>query len=412
MLSVVMAAALTLIASAPEPPPPPPTPEQGIEHVLRELRPEVVLAPGVARRDFTTTAAADEVEGDVVEVDLGDPAVRTDLLTPGTVADRAPLEAMANRSGTVAAINGDFFDIERTNAPAGPAVQGGRPLKAAVPPERGMGPVVPGAKIDHVFTVGVDRIGRIDQLRLEAAAHGPSSSIPLVALNQYAVPVDGVGIFTSDWGDVDRSQTLCGSIVDRNAPCAVEQAEVVLRNGAVVQVARPIGGPVPPGDLILTGRDLGAAALSSLRIGDRVDVEYALVPASGAAPQFAVGGSPILFDGVPVAGLDDSKREPRSAVGVSADGRRMWMLTVDGRQSDSVGVTLRELASLLREMGVDDALNLDGGGSSTLVHREPDESEVTIVNDPAGSAPRMVPNGIGVFNGDSSPEAVGQEFGT
>ncbi len=148
---------------------------------------------------------------------------------------------------------------------------------------------------------------------------------------------------------------------------------------------------------MLTGREQGAEAVRSLEIGDPVDVEYALVPASGKEPQFAIGGSPIMFAGAPVDGLDDRERAPRSAAGTSEDGHRMWLLTLDGRQSDSVGATLSELVSLLQQLGVQDAVNLDGGGSSTLVHREPGASEVTIVNDPSDPSPRLVPNGIGVY---------------
>jgi Phosphodiester glycosidase len=108
-----------------------------------------------------------------------------------------------------------------------------------------------------------------------------------------------------------------------------------------------------------------------------------------------------MFDGTPVRGLDDRERAPRSAVGTSAEGRHMWLLTLDGRQSDSVGATLHELAKLLRELGVDEAVNLDGGGSSTLVLRDPGATAVTIVNDPSGPSPRFVPNGIGIYTGSS-----------
>jgi exopolysaccharide biosynthesis protein len=77
----------------------------------------------------------------------------------------------------------------------------------------------------------------------------------------------------------------------------------------------------------------------------------------------------------------------------------MHLVTVDGRQSASVGLTLAQLATLLGEMGADDAVNLDGGGSSTLVYREPGAGAVTIVNDPSDPSPRLVPNGIGVWAG-------------
>jgi exopolysaccharide biosynthesis protein len=401
VLAAVVTAVLTLGATIGAPPQPTPPPENGAERALAEVGPRTRLAPGVTHRRLRTTAAAGQVLGDVVEVDLTDPTVHADLLMPGTIAARSPVAEMANRTGATAGINGDFFDIGRTNAPAGPAVMDGRPLKAAVPHGRRMGPAVPGAEIDHVFTVGKDRVARVDRLRLEAEVVGPSGTQPVVALNQYAVPVDGIAIFTPEWGDVDRSRTLCGTDVDRNAPCAADQAEVRVRNGAVVRAGRPAGGRIRDGELALTGREEGAAAVRGLRVGDRVDVEYALVPASGLEPEFAVGGSPILFDGQPVSGLDNRERAPRSAAGASADGLRMWLLTLDGRQSDSVGATLRELAKLLRELGMDDAVNLDGGGSSTLVLRDEGASEVSIVNDPSGPSPRLVPNGIGIYTGSS-----------
>lgn len=63
---------------------------------------------------------------------------------------------------------------------------------------------------------------------------------------------------------------------------------------------------------------------------------------------------------------------PRSAIALDAAGRELWMVAVDGRQANfSEGLTLIELASLLRDLGAHTALNLDGGGSTTLGHRTP-----------------------------------------
>jgi hypothetical protein len=306
---------------------------------------------------------------------------------------------MANDSGAVAGINGDFFDIGRTSAPVGPAVLGGQPLKAAAPQGRRYGPGVPGAVTEDVFTMGIDGVARLDRLRLAAQVSGAAGTLPVVALNQHAVPVDGIGIFTAAWGEADRGRTLCGSNDDREAPCAPDRVEVLVRDGVVAATGPPGGGRVAPSEIVLAGRDRGAVALRALQVGEPVQVDYALVPASGRAPRFAVGGSPILVDGRAPDGLNDRERAPRSAAGTSEDGRRMFLLTLDGRQSDSVGATLAELAALLREMGMDDAVNLDGGGSSTLVFREPGAARVTIVNDPSDSSARLVPNGIGVYSG-------------
>jgi exopolysaccharide biosynthesis protein len=77
-------------------------------------------------------------------------------------------------------------------------------------------------------------------------------------------------------------------------------------------------------------------------------------------------------------------RHPRSAVGVSRDGRTVWLVAVEGRSSASVGMTLVELGALLRRLGAWDALNFDGGGSTAMVV---DGRLVTVPSDAAGERP-------------------------
>lgn len=355
---------------------------------------------GVRHREFSTTAGGRPVVGDIVEVDLTRPRVRAELLDPGVIAARSTVAHMADDVGAVAAINGDFFDIGRTGAPAGPAVMDGRPLKAAVPQGRRAAPPVAGAEPDYVFSVGADGRARIDRLRLDAAIIGDGWVQPVVALNQHAVPVGGIGIFTSVWGDYDRARTLCGSDTDRTAPCAPDRFEALVRDGEVVSTGPAHGGQLAPGEIALVGRDEGAAALRGLHPGQQVQVRYRLEPASGVQPRFAVGGMPIVQDGKAIDNpISNAERAPRSAAGFSADGRTMYLITVDGRQADSGGMTLPEFARQLADMGVHSAVNLDGGGSSTLVYRKPGDAQVAVVNDPADPSPRLVANAIGVSIG-------------
>ncbi|MDN5914739.1 MAG: phosphodiester glycosidase family protein [Pseudonocardia sp.] len=383
-------------------PPPEPTPPPGTEgsgSVLAELTPARSVAPGVSHREFTTTHAAGQATGDVVEVDLSVPGVRLGLLTAGAVSARASVPAMADRAGAQAAINGDYFDLGRSNAPAGPEVQDGRPVKSAVPQGRRAAPAVPGAETDIVFAVGTDGVARIDTLPLVAEVQTPGGTLPVQALNQHAVPVGGIGIVTPEWGGADRATTLCGSDTDRNAPCAPDTVEVATSGGKVTAVRPPGKDGIGPGETLLLGREQGAAALRALKVGDDVDVRWELVPRSGVAPRTAVGGSPILIDGARTERLDDTERAPRSAVGIGDGGRRVQLVTVDGRESTSVGVTLAQMSDLLAQLGATDGLNLDGGGSSTLAYAEPGAGKVSVVNNPSDDATRLVPNGLGVFGG-------------
>jgi hypothetical protein len=96
-----------------------------------------------------------------------------------------------------------------------------------------------------------------------------------------------------------------------------------------------------------------------------------------AEVQVVAGFPPLLRSGLPVGDLElaerpefAAERDPRTAVGLDADRGVLWIVVVDGRREGvSEGMTLPELAALLRALGVADAINLDGGGSSVMVVR-------------------------------------------
>ncbi|WP_396451775.1 phosphodiester glycosidase family protein, partial [Actinomadura sp.] len=361
------------------------------------------IAPGVRFRTFETFGGRGRVSGDLVDVDLRSPKVFVGLLRPPVVAARRTVSEMADAQGAVAGVNGDFFNASETHdgvaptgASSGAEVVGGRPLKGAVPDGQRFGPALPpGASGESVIGVGADRRGHVARLRLAGVVRSGKRSIALRGLNQYAIRVGGVGAFDSRWGAVSRRRAVCGTDKVRSAPCSTNTAEVTVRRGVVAGVSEAVGaGAIPAGTTVLVGREEGADALRRLRPGDRVRVSYRF--AGSVRFRFAVGGIPILRDGDP---LDVSPKgpAPRTAAGVSRGGRHLFLVVVDGRSERSGGLTLAELADLLDELGADDAVNLDGGGSSTLVTRDPGAASVTVRNTPADGGERAVANGIGVF---------------
>jgi hypothetical protein len=107
----------------------------------------------------------------------------------------------------------------------------------------------------------------------------------------------------------------------------------------------------------------------------------------------AVGGHPvILWDGAVPPSADCpgtlcTFRHPRTGVGLSADRAFLYLVVVDGRHASAAGMTTRELGRLMKELGAHFALNLDGGGSSTLwiegkgvVNRPSDGRERNVAN--------------------------------
>jgi hypothetical protein len=86
-------------------------------------------------------------------------------------------------------------------------------------------------------------------------------------------------------------------------------------------------------------------------------------------------------------------RHPRAALGLTD--RWIYAVVSDGRARSDAGLTLGELANLLVRLGCRNALNLDGGGSTTMVARMPGDKAVSVRNTPSDGSQRPVPNGIG-----------------
>lgn len=90
----------------------------------------------------------------------------------------------------------------------------------------------------------------------------------------------------------------------------------------------------------------------------------------------------LVWTGDAVASLNDSHMDPRTAIGLNRSGNKMIIIIVDGRQPGySEGVTYAELAQLLLEQKVYAGMNMDGGGSTTLVIQGAD-GEPQVLNSP------------------------------
>lgn len=107
------------------------------------------------------------------------------------------------------------------------------------------------------------------------------------------------------------------------------------------------------------------------------------------------GGPELLRDGVVQSNQQHPVkcfwRHPRTALGLSPDGKTLFLVVVDGRSAKSVGMSCNELSKLLLELGAWNAMNLDGGGSSTMWVRGRG-----VVNTPSDGVERVVGNHLAV----------------
>ncbi len=121
-----------------------------------------------------------------------------------------------------------------------------------------------------------------------------------------------------------------------------------------------------------------------------------------AKPYNAISGEYMLVaGGTSMPNLDNKTLHPRSAIGFSRNGRYVYLVVVDGRQPFySEGMTIQELANLMISLGAQDAMNLDGGGSSTLVVQGTD-GKPRVLNSPIDNyipgRERAIANHLGVY---------------
>ena len=247
-------------------------------------------------------------------------------------------------------VNADFFLFDPPGVPTGAHVRAGNVITG------------PGAR--PVFAL--DQNGRpwIGTLTVSGGAVSGNDSIPIDAWNRLAA--NGLAWFDSRYGPA--VDTLRGAL------------RVVLsdRRGTVQSIdsARiPMPIPASGGVLVLGPRAPNAVRellLGAALLRKQFTVSTRLSPIQ---PREAVGGFPILVrDSLEVPGLDSAGaanfapvRHPRTIVGVAAGGRRLLLITVDGRQpGHSAGTTNRESAAIALALGATEAINLDGGGSTAM----------------------------------------------
>ena len=255
------------------------------------------------------------------------------------------VQQLADSQGALVAINGGYFNRVK-RLPLGAIKSDGVWLSGPIL-NRGVAAWNPG---------GLPRFGR---LSLEEWVIGPDGErLPVLAVNSGYVQ-RGISRYGAEWGPTYRA--LSGS-----------ETGLVVTGGVVRQKLASadleVGVPLRPGDLLLVGR--GGVTLpweegSRLRLTSRPSNDLGLAP-------FVIGGGPLLLqDGAIVLnGAAETfssgfltQGAPRTVIG--SDGSQLWLVTLEGT-ADS-GPTLLEAATLLQQLGLRDALNLDGGSSTGLV---------------------------------------------
>ncbi|MBW7932522.1 MAG: phosphodiester glycosidase family protein [Gemmatimonadaceae bacterium] len=271
------------------------------------------------------------------------------------------------------AINADFFDL-KSGESINNQVSDGRIWRALSWSGQ---PRAPMRTARGQF--GVSRDGRpiLDRFVFTGTVHAARGTWALDGVN--TVPANGQGLVL--W------LAEANGVVRGDSARTARQLRVAVVRGswrdslqlrAVGAVSAADAAPLRTGEGVLVAYGASVPRLDSIARSARTfDVHPSWVPSVRGIDQLIGGWPVILRDGISMV-TDAATREltlngnanvrhPRSLVGFDADTSHLYLVAIDGRSPQSVGMTLEEAASFLRQQGVAHALNLDGGGSTALV---------------------------------------------
>lgn len=205
-------------------------------------------------------------------------------------------------------------------------------------------------------------------------------------------------LYTYDFGDSTQTDAQHTEVIFKKIAGQAKSGNKLV--GVVQQVISGQGNHhLDENSFILASAGTATEALGHLVIGDIVEVSFNLL-GEWHDVQEAVGGNIILLENGIITPVTRRYQAPapRTAVGIRADGS-IFLVVVDGRvPGHSAGINTRQLAQLMKDLGAVNALNLDGGVSSTQIARIPGDSQVSVSNRPAGGTERSIANSLLVIS--------------
>ncbi|MFD2615544.1 stalk domain-containing protein [Paenibacillus gansuensis] len=335
----------------------------------------------------------------VIQVDLSNPYVKLDVMsgTGQQFTKNTTVSNMAKETGAVAAVNGDYYNVSGPGAPIGPQVTSGEILSSPT-------------NLEGMYALAITKGNRpvIDMFAFQGKIFAQDgTTFKLSGVNKapyyYGNPkvhshANAIHMYTSEWASINRANDG-----------GTKPVEVLVENEIVTQIADKVLQMTPPENgYILRASGTGAAYIKEhLQVGQKVSSVYSIQNADTNNPvdmtgvKTMIGGHTILVDsGKPSQFSRDVSSlggyRSRTAVGYSQDGRYVYIVTAD-LKGESQGMSLGELQKFMVSIGVWKAMNLDGGGSTTLVSRPLGEFNTVLANKPENDSQRRVVNGLGVF---------------
>ncbi|MBE1442060.1 phosphodiester glycosidase family protein [Paenibacillus sp. OAS669] len=360
------------------------------------------VAPGVLHTSRTLIGNGLRESVHLLEVDPANPYAKVEAVSShGEVSAAATVSQMLGEleqqgERPVAGTNGDFFST--VGVPSGLMISNGELVSSPSTSKIAMA-IMP----DHSVKLE-ENVTMTSKLTKDNG-----ESLTLTMINRTRVATHTNHAFLYNWRFGSSTRTSDGGIeavirADDPANKLIPGQPV---SGVVESISEASDTPIEPGTFVLSATGSKADWVrQKLAVGTRLRLDISFSKGFGEAEQVISGNSTLgyvlLKNGVvsptvlDPADANTSDRHPRTMVATKQG--KLYLLTVDGRQpGHSDGITMAEGAYYLQSLGMENAINIDGGGSTTYYVRQPGGMHPSLLNRPSDGHDRAVGNAIAII---------------
>lgn len=353
----------------------------------------VSLTPGVSMDSNQWVMKGRHQSLNTIKVDLNDPYTHIALGHSEPLNKRVALTTLAklhtqNQHHVVGAVNAGFFHMNNGKT------------SYLLSKDNRIVYLGSSSGVEGAFGITNDKTAKIAPYKVNVTAIHNGKNIPIKGFNKNRWANDSV-LYTSSYRSSNTATNQYGyEVVVAGLPKPIDNGmtfgETV--TGKVIEI-RPYGQSkavsIPANGFVLSANGLPVSDLVQMKIGDEVSITID-IDQQWQNSQLILGSGPILVQNGQVnkniLHSSAKTRTARTAVAIDKSGKRVFMATVDsGRKGAREGMTMQEFANYLVDLGAYQAINLDGGGSTTMGARIPGNVYPTLINIPSGGSQRLVP---------------------
>ena len=256
-----------------------------------------------------------------------------------TLASRRKISSIADREKAIVAINGGYFKPQ-TGVPLGTLMINKK--------------VYTGPIYDRVAMGIFDNKFDMARVQLRATVETNLGGLKIDNINQPRMLSTHTIVYTPDWGEMSPL-------------CPKYGKQIVVENGKLTKVSYG-SNRIPQNGFVIVGAEKN---LDTIVNAKKFKLNIKINPEWKDVNHIISGGPYLIKNGEVYVDMTAQKlgsiggRNPRTAIGYTRS-NQLIMLTADGREGSSIGLTLTELANLMKELGCVNAMNLDGGGSTVM----------------------------------------------